>query len=173
MGPEIWTYSVSISNYSSFITLCWTLRKHMKETWNILCLCVLKLPHTSPCFIVRKVSVRQQLCLKSQMFVVAAHLKAGINSLDPLLGGSELSVPAHHHPDHVPLPLHHHVPHPQENERGPRAANRLRGCRNKKNKPVRFTVWNCSNKNVTFTVTNLRRIPLRCLPAWLQSLLFF
>lgn len=61
--------------------------------------------------------------------VVDAHLGAGVHSVHPLLGGSHLRVPAHHHPNQVAVPLHHHLSHPQKHVRRTRAARRLWGCR--------------------------------------------
>lgn len=56
-----------------------------------------------------------------------AHLLAGVDLVDPLLGGPALSVPAHHHAHHVALALPHHGAHPQEHEGWPGATDGPRG----------------------------------------------
>lgn len=58
----------------------------------------------------------------------AADLRDGVYSVNPFLRSSQLRVPAHHHPNHMPLALHDHLPNSQKYVRRTRAAHCFGGC---------------------------------------------
>lgn len=59
----------------------------------------------------------------------AADLRDGVYSVNPLLRGSQLRVPAHHHANHMALGLHHHLSNSQEHVRRTGTAHRFGGCK--------------------------------------------
>lgn len=61
--------------------------------------------------------------------VVAANLRAGIHSVNPLCWGSHLRVPAHHHTNQMSVPFQHHLSDSQKHIWRPGAAHCLGGCR--------------------------------------------
>lgn len=67
-----------------------------------------------------------------------SNLRAGIHPVFPLWRGSHFRVPAHHHPDHMTLPLHHYFSNPQKHVRWTGAADCLGGCKDKGENPVRL-----------------------------------
>lgn len=104
----------------------------------------------------------------------AADLGHGINSVNPLLRGSQLRVPAHHHPNHIALILHDHLSNSQEYVRRTRAAHRFGGCSKEssnRSKAERLPVAQEGQHRHMETsgnneLTNLQRNPGRCQRAW-------
>lgn len=66
--------------------------------------------------------------LKKKNTQLAADLREGVYPVNPLLRSSQLGVPAHHHPNHMPLALHDHLPNSQKYVRRTRAAHCFGGC---------------------------------------------
>ena len=91
--------------------------------------------------------------------VLAANLRVGIHSVDPLCRRSHLRVPAHHHTNHMAFPFHHHLADPQKHIQGPGAAHLLGGCRYEEKQRVSCEANVC----IAFTAVKLKLEFIYCL----------